>query len=360
MEFGLSDDQRMLQSSIRGYLDSAVDLEAVRAIADGDDLKAGAIATGIAELGVAQVLIEERHAGLGLGVLDAALIQEMLGATVAPIDHLATAMAIVGLRVAGSDQQQADWLPRIAAGSVRFGVAVSERVGAREQAGVTANGDTLSGKSLFAMETRQATHVLVCDTEGGLHIVDLAADLERTQHRTIDRTRDLAELTFAQTPAVRLSGDRALGLGADRVIETGRILLAADTLGAAQTMLERAVEYAKERKQFNRVIGSFQSVKHLCAEMAARLEPARALVWHAAHAIDEGEPDAPLMVCLAKSHLSEVGTFIARTATEVHGGMGFTDLLGLHYWFKRIGANRQLLGGPEHVRAQAAQLQGWA
>jgi len=107
-------------------------------------------------------------------------------------------------------------------------------------------------------------------------------------------------------------------------------------------------------------VSSFQSVKHLCAEMAAHLEPARALVWHAAHAVDENMDEAAMMVCLAKSHLAEVGTFVARTATEVHGGMGFTDLVGLHYWFKRIGANRQLLGGPEKVREDAARLQGWA
>ena len=125
-------------------------------------------------------------------------------------------------------------------------------------------------------------------------------------------------------------------------------------------MLNDAVEYAKERKQFNRVIGSFQAVKHLCAEMAAELEPARALIWHAAYAMDSGDPEAPMMACLAKSHLAEVGTFIARTSTEVHGGMGLTDLLGLHFWFKRIGVNRQLLGSPEKLREDAARLQGWA
>jgi alkylation response protein AidB-like acyl-CoA dehydrogenase len=119
------------------------------------------------------------------------------------------------------------------------------------------------------------------------------------------------------------------------------------------------VAYALERKQFNRVIGSFQAIKHLCAEMAANIEPARALVWHAAHAIDEDMEDADVMVCLAKSLLADVGTFVARTSTEVHGGMGFTDLVGLHYWFKRIGANRQLLGSPERVREEAARLQGW-
>ena len=123
-------------------------------------------------------------------------------------------------------------------------------------------------------------------------------------------------------------------------------------------MLDKAVAYSKERKQFGRTIGSFQAVKHLCAEMAAELEPARALVWYAAYAFEHAPDEAPLMAAHAKAHLSEIGRFIARTSTEVHGGIGMTDLLGLHYWFKRIGQNRQLLGGPEKVREIAAKLQG--
>ena len=141
--------------------------------------------------------------------------------------------------------------------------------------------------------------------------------------------------------------------------DAGWVLVAADSLGAAEAMLGKAVAYAKERKQFGRVIGSFQAVKHMCAEMAAELEPCRALVWYAAYAFDAVESEASLTAAHAKAHTSEVGRFVARTSTEVHGGMGFTDLLGLHYWFKRIGLNRQLLGGPERVRHLAAQMQGF-
>ena len=123
-------------------------------------------------------------------------------------------------------------------------------------------------------------------------------------------------------------------------------------------MLDQAVAYSLERKQFNRVVGSFQAVKHMCAEMASQLEPSRAFVWYAGHAFDEVTADAAATACHAKAHLAEVGQFVAKTSTEVHGGMGFTDLLGLHYWFKRIGFNRQLLGSPEAVRHEAAVLQG--
>ena len=131
-----------------------------------------------------------------------------------------------------------------------------------------------------------------------------------------------------------------------RMRDAGWVMLAADTLGAGTSMLEKAVDYAKERKQFGRVIGSFQAVKHLCAEMAAELEPCRALVWYAAHAFDAIPAEASLTAAHAKAHLSEIGRFVARTATEVHGGIGITDLLGLHYWFKRIGLTANCSAGP--------------
>ncbi|MEO1322044.1 MAG: acyl-CoA dehydrogenase family protein [Pseudomonadota bacterium] len=359
MEFALSDDQRMFQSSVKGYLDAASALDQVRLVADGDTQLSETITNGLTELGVGQILIPEPFDGLGLGVLDAALIQEELGAAVAPAAYLASALAVIGIDKGGTETQKAEWLPKIASGDVRFGVAIAERVGAREGAGVLTESGCATGKSLFAMETQNATHVILVDTDGCLQVASLE-DVKRVPHSTIDRTRDLAALEFNATPVMSLDGESRAGLAADKMVQVGRLLLAADTLGAAQTMLDKAVAYAIERKQFNRVIGSFQSVKHLCAEMAAHLEPARALVWHAAHSYDEDLDDAAMMACLAKSHLAEIGTFIARTATEVHGGMGFTDLVGLHYWFKRIGANRQLLGGPEKVREDAAKLQGWA
>jgi alkylation response protein AidB-like acyl-CoA dehydrogenase len=177
----------------------------------------------------------------------------------------------------------------------------------------------------------------------------------------IDETRRLAELGFDSTPAEPLSGGPEL---LARLRDAGWVLVAADSLGAAGVMLDKAVAYAKERRQFDRQIGSFQAVKHMCAEMAAELEPCRSLVWYAAYAFDAASPNAPgeasLMAAHAKALTSEVGRFVARTATEVHGGMGITDLLGLHFWFKRLGLNRQLLGGPERVREIAARLQGLA
>jgi alkylation response protein AidB-like acyl-CoA dehydrogenase len=137
------------------------------------------------------------------------------------------------------------------------------------------------------------------------------------------------------------------------------VVLAADLLGCADRALELAVAYARERRQFGRPIASFQAVKHVCAEMAAALEPARALVWYAAHAWDALPAEAALDAALAKSHLAEVASFVTRSATEVHGGIGFTDACDLQFWFKRAAVGRQLLGGPARLRAHVAALQGW-
>ena len=168
----------------------------------------------------------------------------------------------------------------------------------------------------------------------------------------------MAEIAFNNTPADVLPGSESGQEALLATIDAGRLMLAADTLGAAQAMLDQSIAYAQERRQFNRPIGSFQAVKHMCAEMAAELEPCRSLVWYAAHSVRNMPEEARLMACHAKAHLAEVGQFVARTATEVHGGMGFTDLLGLHYWFKRIGFNRQVLGAPEMIRDEAARVQG--
>jgi alkylation response protein AidB-like acyl-CoA dehydrogenase len=350
MEFGLSQEQTLLQDSVNRFLDGQVPLARVRRFVDDRD--DGDIWQGLADLGVPALLIPESAGGVGLSCLDAALVAEALGRHATPAPFLGAIVAPLAFAAAGIDQDAL--LADIAAGGARVGLALGEAVGARADAGVRASGGRLDGKALFVTDY-PASCYLVADDRHGLHLV--AADAEGLAGRlltTVDRTRPTAELTFSSTPAQRISDDPQV---LARVLDVGRVMLAADTLGAAQTMLDKAVAYAGEREQFGRPIGSFQAVKHMCAEMAAALEPCRAMVWYAAHALDHIPEEAHLTACHTKAHLAEVGTFVAKTATEVHGGMGFTDLLGLHYWFKRIGFNRQLLGGPELLREEAARAQ---
>lgn len=356
MRFALSEDQTLLQDSLTKALADLSPLERVRRFADSGEETAPDIWAGLSELGLPGLLVPEEHGGLGLGLLEAALAAEALGRVVAPTPFLGSAvLAPLALRLGGSDEQKRAWLPKLAAGEATAGVAISEPIaGARDGAGVTAEGGKLTGKALFSLDAVGADLLVVADRSGGLHLAAKADGVAALP--SIDATRRLTALTFRGAAAEALSSNQAL----DRLRDAAWVMIAADTLGACQTMLDRAVEYAKERKQFGRTIGSFQAVKHLCAEMAAELEPARALVWYAAYAFDNAPEDASLMAAHAKAHTSEIGRFIARTATEVHGGIGMTDLLGLHYWFKRIGQNRQLLGGPERVRELAARMQGLA
>jgi alkylation response protein AidB-like acyl-CoA dehydrogenase len=354
MRFALSDEQRLLQDSVTKALASLSPLERVRKFADNPEGDwAGDIRGGLAELGLPGLVVPEEHGGLGLGMLEAALAAEAVGAAVAPVPLLSWVLGPLAILEGGEGWKY--WLPALAAGTVSAGLAISEPIaGARDGAGVTSRDGKLQGKAMFALDAFGPDFLIVADKSGGLHLTE--EDVARAPMPAIDATRRLHELTFNDIAAEPLASNSAL----NRLRDAAWILLAADTLGACQAMLDKAVEYSKERKQFGRTIGSFQAVKHLCAEMAAELEPARALVWYAAYAFDNAPDEAPLMAAHAKAHTSEIGRFIARTATEVHGGIGMTDLLGLHYWFKRIGQNRQLLGGPERVREIAARIQGLA
>lgn len=359
MRFGLSEDQRLLQDSVTRALEALSPLERVRRFAEQHEVTASDVWAGLTDMGLPGVLIPEEHGGLGLGLLEAALAAEALGRAVAPSPFLGSAvLAPLALIRGGSPAQQAKWLPKLAAGEILAGVAITEPVaGAREGAGITVSGGRLSGLSMFVIDGPGADLLVVADTTGGLHLVDgKAQGVTCEDLPTIDLTRRVGKLTLKDVAAEALSGAGAL----EAVRDAGWVMLAADALGASEAMLAKAVDYAKERKQFERVIGSFQAVKHLCAEMAAEIEPSRALVWYAAYAFDAVPDEASLNAAHAKAHLSEVGRFVARTSTEVHGGIGITDLLGLHYWFKRLGLDRQLLGGPERVREMAARLQGLA
>ncbi len=356
MDFALSEQQVLLQSTINEFLQAHAPLAKVRELVADDKSSDAALTEGLAEIGVPGVLIPEEFGGVGLTHLDAALIAESLGATVAPYSFIGSAVIAVSAILQSSDEDlKQTWLPKIAEGSTQVAIAISDHTGQRDSTGVSYENGSLQGETMFALDVENANAVLVADKDQSTYLADLN-EVEVIVLKSIDKTRSLAELRFHQSPAILVTRDREQ---LAQIIALGRVMLAADTLGAAQTMLDKAIEYAGERKQFNRVIGSFQAVKHLCAEMAADLEPCRSLVWYAAHSFHSIPDEARLVANHAKAHLAEVGQSVARKATEVHGGMGFTDLLGLHYWFKRIGLNRQLLGSPNSIRKEIAKQQGW-
>ena len=366
MDFGLSEDQQLLQETINSFLADQVPITRVREIRDAceADIEGGcpndrAIWNNLAELGVTGVLVPEAQGGSGLALLDAALVSQSLGHAVTPTPFVTSAVMVpVALTAVGGAEAEA-WLGGIASGDIAFGMAVTEAFSIREGAGVNLDGGKLNGKAMMAMDRLNADFILVTIGTDKYAVVRADADgLTKERLITTYLTRCTSELSFEGVTPEAVHEDQ--GETIRRMFEAGRIALAADTLGACESMIEQSVAYAKERKQFDRAIGSFQAVKHMCAEMIADLEPTRSLVWYAAHSWDAMPEEAPLMACHALAHSAEVGREIASVSTQVHGGIGWTDEQNLHFWFKRIGASRHMLGGPEYLRNCAAELQGLA
>ena len=345
MYFGLSEDQEFFQENIKKFLDDNASVDVIWKIATDHPEH--------------QKDIQEGLVSLGLNILFATAVSQALGSGIAPSAFIGSyVMAPIAILNGGSEDQKKLYLPDVASGKITFAVGFSEFIGARENCEIIFKDGKLNGRSIFVLDSRDASHIMVADKDGKIYIASMSSEgLTKNHLTTVDKTRSFSEVIFKEVEVELLEKSKDTLNPIQKSIDAGRVALAADTVGAAQEMINKAVEYSKERKQFGRVIGSFQAVKHMCAEMTADLEPCYAMVWHAAHCIDEDEKDSRFMSCHSKAHTSEVGKVIAKKATEVHGGMGFTDLLGLHYWFKRIGVNRQLLGAPEIVREEAAKIQ---
>lgn len=358
MDFGLSDDQRLLEETLRSFLADRVPIDRVRALREESCPNDREVWRSLAELGMTGILVPEAQGGSGLGLLDAALVSQSLGHAVTPTAFLSSAViAPVALRTIQSSKAAA-WLGEIATGDRVMGVAFVELFSVREDAGVRLESGVLNGKSMMALDACGADSILVAVGDDGLAVVDRQAPgLEVTRLVTTDNTRCTAELVFegVEPDAIFDNAEEAIA----RALDAGRIALAADVLGACESMIDQAVAYAGQRRQFDRLIGSFQAVKHMCAEMIAELEPARSLLWYAAHSFDAMPGETPLLACHVLAHASEIGREIASVSTQVLGGIGWTDEQNLHFWFKRIGLARHLLGGPEALRARAAHLQSF-
>lgn len=362
MRFGLTDDQQLFDHSLRAFLSARLPLDVLRRLAESGNGFDPDLWSGLGALGLHAILVPEEHGGAGLGVLDAALVAEALGFHAAPAPFAASSvMAVRAFQAAADDEQRRIWFPGIATGETRIAVGLGGMSGQTGRAALRLQGGKLSGAVDGLLDGGGATHFLVYLADGRAALLEAdASGITVALRRSVDRTRPLVNLELAETPVVEvLEKSNAPLQAAARVRDAGRMMLAADMLGAAQAMLDRAVAYAKERVQFGRVIGSFQGVKHACADMAAILEPCRAMVWYSAYAQDAILEEATLAANQAKAHLAEVTREVARLATEVHGGMGFTDLLGLHFHFKRITFDRQVLGTPERCWHEAAVAQGW-
>ena len=361
MHFGLSDDQIFFQDNVKKYLEDNASLDIIKKISNGNDKVAkDDLHKGIINLGISNILVPEENGGLGLDLLFATAVAQSLGEGIATLPFIGSyVMAPILIQYGANDAQRSLYLDAMSSNKINFGVGISEYFGSRDESGLEFSNNVVNGKTYFVIDTDYASHIILSDKKGQVGVVSIeSSGIEMVDLITVDKTRIFKEMIFKNTKVDILENTKTSAEAINNALDAGRIVTASDSLGASKAMLNKAIEYSKERKQFNRAIGSFQAVKHMCAEMASELEPCYSLVWHAAHSFDNKEANRKLMACHAKSHLSDVSKMISKKATEVHGGMGFTDLLGLHFWFKRIGVNRHILGSPEIIREEAAQSQG--
>ena len=332
MAIAISDDHLELAGVATAFLERTGARAEARALLDAPEESLPAAWKEMADLGWLGLHLPEAHGGSGFGLQELVVVLEALGAAIAPGPFLPTVWASAVVDAAGSDAQRSGFLPGLADGSVRAAVGIDERTGLVLGAGLA---------DLFLLP------------RGDDLVLATRDEVEVAMPVNTDATRRAGVVTLIGTPG----GDRVLRGARATAVTLGRVLAAAEATGGAQLCVTMASEYAKVREQFGRPIGSFQAVKHLCAEMAAELEPGRALLWYAGYALDQNLPDASLASVHAKAYLAEASRFVSRTATEVHGGMGITDALGLHYWFKRNAWSYQAFGSPERLRDEAARLQ---
>ncbi|MEJ3656646.1 acyl-CoA dehydrogenase family protein [Actinomycetes bacterium KLBMP 9759] len=335
MFFALTDDQREFDAAVRSYLAERFDLDAVRGVVEdtAGDGRPSSLWKAAGEQGWLAVLVPEEHDGLGLGLVEAQVIARALGAGVAPLPWRGTVLAAEAIRLAGSDEQKAAWLPRLAVGAA---------VGAF----------TLRGRApgtLPAVEYGGIADVVVAPSADGLVLVEGATG---TPRGSFDGTVRLADLDAG-------AGAALPGATADVVAQlTARatVLVAADLVGIAREALTRTVAYDREREQFGVPVGSFQAIKHALADLHVTITMAEHAALYAAHAVDAGLDGADLAVAVAKAKASDAALDATAAMIQYHGGIGYTWEHVTHFFYKRAKRLAGQFGGAEAQRERIAQL----
>jgi len=358
VNFELSEEQQLLQQTVRQFLENECSAAKLRAVFEGETGFDPALWKGMVEMGLAGLHLPESFGGAGLEMIDLALVSETLGWGAAPGPFLGHVLAGLAILLGGSDEQKQRWLPRLAGGDAIATVAFDEAGGLWQPEEWTLQpGRGLSGTKLNVPFASLADVFVVGLAGGELALVEKSASgIEIRSMEGVDRGRRIDRVVFDGTPAETLP--KAAEVPA-RVRDAGLVLLAADAFGTGSRLVDLCVQYAKTREQFGVTIGHFQALKHQLANMALEIEPARALYWYAAHAFDHIPKQAPRSAALAKAHLGDRAMQIARDSVEAHGGIGFTWECDVQIWFKRAMFDRAFLGTPSVHRERAAKLAGW-
>jgi alkylation response protein AidB-like acyl-CoA dehydrogenase len=372
MNFGFTEEQEFLRQEARKFLDDHCPTEAVRKIAETEEGFSRELWAKIAELGWVGLTIPEEHGGAGLGWVDGVVLLEETGRSLFPSPLISTTLAASAIREAGTVDQQKRWLPSLADGSSIGTLAIQEETDSlapdafRLRGKPEKDGFVLSGDKLFVPDLGAAERIIVLFRTGSgpeelsLAMLDRSArGVKISDLPCMDQTKRLGRLTLE---GVRVDAATLLGVpGAawptvTRLLDLGACAVAAETIGAAEASLELTVQYAKERIQFDTLIGRFQGVKHPLAEMYTDVESFKSLVYYAAWALDEGLPEASLAVSRAKAYATEAFARIGIDSVQLHGAVGYTWEYDVQLYLKRSKWARPMFGDAEHHYDRVAAL----
>jgi alkylation response protein AidB-like acyl-CoA dehydrogenase len=329
MNFDFTDDQQAIKRTANELLAARFKPEKMRELAEAERYDDDAWKE-ICELGWAGIFIDEDHGGQGLGIVELVILMEELGYALAPVPFLSNAAAGLALQFAGTDEQKERWLPGIASGEARGTVAMVR-----------------DGEARLVPDADSAEVIVLIGSDGSTNVVE-ASTAEIEPFETMDRTRRFAR--------VRAGGGEPLGgdcfAAGDRIATA----LAAETVGVAQKAMEMAVEYARERKQFDRPIGAYQAVSHRCAQMLLEVEGSRSGAYYAAWCADSELESLAAAASGAKAYSSDAGWRVCGSSLQVHGGIGFTWEHDLHFYLKRAKTNAMLFGSAREHRERVASL----
>jgi len=346
MDFDFSQQQYEFRDTLQDFLAREYPLERHIEAAGRPEIDAR-LWQGLAGLGLFGALVPEQHDGLGLGLVDLALAVEELGKALAPLPVFETLIGTDLLVRHGSAAQQQRWLPQLAAGRTRLALAVTEAQSGFGLANLAAtaradgHGLRLAGSKILVPELASADLLLVAARGGPGHAPALVlaepAGCALEQHTTLEITGRFHRLDLAG-----IAPDRAGWLGlepspaaAERLQNVAAAVAAGSMIGTAGRTLDIAVAYAGTREQFGRPIGSFQAIKHRCADMDVAADAGRTAAYYAAWAVAEGGAEGARAASIAKSYCGDAARFICNEAIQVHGGIGFTWELGLHHYLRR-------------------------
>jgi alkylation response protein AidB-like acyl-CoA dehydrogenase len=370
MNFAFSEEQEELRRSVRRFLEDKSPMVEVRRLMETTEGFDRAVWDQMAnQLGLQALTIPEEYGGAGFGYVELVVVLEEMGAALLCAPYFATvALAANTLLSCNDEGAKKDLLPGIAAGTTVATLALTEDSGRWTTEAITLqasphrDGWKLDGHKMFVIDGHNADLVLVAAlAPRGVSLFSVegaASGLVRTPLATMDQTRKQARLEFSATPA-RLVGEEGQAAAAlSRTLDLAAVALAAEQVGGAQRCLDMSVEYAKTRIQFGRPIGSFQAIKHKCADMLLEVESAKSAAYYAGWAAAEDSEELPVVASLAKSYCSEAYFHAAAENIQIHGGIGFTWEHDAHLYFKRAKSSELLLGDPSYHRELLAQRIG--